>query len=169
MNTKVGFHVQLGIEDGDAIYNTLAQVLALVPTATLTWTRIWAKTVAAQTALRWGYGKAGSGTNQGFMWFACIDITTAFQVGKIRLACENNPGTKKFVAAEKMDANLHTATNTTLLTATPVGLDLTANPLPEQNMPLVLQDSRLYVEYLTLTNVAGRDSVGFSIAATQYQ
>lgn len=88
------------VEDGDSAYDTSAEVAALIDGAsTSVFTRIWQKTVAAQTLARWGYGDPRLPTNQGFVTFAAGNVRSGnpnvYDEGVIQFVVENAPGTAR--------------------------------------------------------------------------
>lgn len=165
------FKSDLGITDGDAAYDTMAEVLAIIGAlaAGSVSTKIWQKTVPAQQQIRWGYGSPALPHNQGYMWFCSIDTGTDFQVGKLRLVQANARETVTFVVMEVGDSRLHLATVTTLTTATPVDINQMM-ALPEKTeFPKVGEDSKLQLWYQCITAATAEDNVGFSIPITVYQ
>jgi len=169
--TQMPFKTNVVITDGDAAYDTMAEVLAIIGAlaAGSVWTKIWEKTIPAQQMVRWGYGSPVTPYNQGYMWFCSIDTGTDFQVGKLRLAQANARETKMFTVAEIDDNRLHGTTVTTLATATPVDI-AQMMALPEKTeFPLVAEDSKLQLWYRCITAATAEDNVGFGIPITVYQ
>ena len=172
--TPMGFKMLLNVTDGDAAYDTPAKVAAIIHAATaLVWTRIWEKTVPAQQAFRWGYGNANQPRNQGYMWFASMDSGTDWTVGVLRLIQENARGTLRYVVAEIPDSQLHASI------AAGAGVVMTAAALIDQNQmlalpekiefPLVGEDSKLALDYKTITAATTADECDFSLPVTAYQ
>jgi hypothetical protein len=169
--SQAPYPIHLGVTDGDAAYDTMAEVLAIIGAlaAGSVWTKIWQKTVPAQQQLSWGFGNPLTPHNQGYMWFCSIDTNTDFQVGVLRLVQANARETAVFVVLEIDDSRLHGTTVTTLATATPTSIDQMM-ALPEQiNFPKVGEDSKLQLHYRCVTAATAEDNVGFSIPATVYQ
>ena len=56
--TQMPFKSHVGITDGDAAYDTMAEVLAIIGAlaAGSVFTLIWEKTVPAQQTIAWGFG-----------------------------------------------------------------------------------------------------------------
>lgn len=165
-----GYFKHIGITDGDAAYDTMAEVIAIAKTLTTgQFGLLWSKTIPPQQKWAWGYGSPVLSENQGYLWFAIIDVTTEFMAGQLRLQqCDANRY-KTIVVQEFADSQLHSVTNTTLATAT-----LTDKrqmlALPESvQYPTVGQDSKIELWYKhesgTLANI---DSAGFKIPATIY-
>lgn len=169
--SQMPFRTNLVITDGDAPYDTMAEVLAIIGAlaAGSVWTLIWQLTVPAQQQIRWGYGSPATPHNQGYMWFASLDSGTGFESGKLRLIQANARSTKVITVLEIDDTRLHTATSTTLATATPTSInDMIA--LPEKvEYPRVGEDSLLQLHYRAIAVPAAEDDCGFSIPATIYQ
>jgi hypothetical protein len=165
------FKTDLIVTNGDAAYDTMAEVLAIIGAlaAGSVWTLIWQLTVPAQQQIRWGYGSPALPMNQGYMWFASLDSGTNFQEGVVRLVQANARQTKVLTVLEQADSRLHTATVTTLATATPIDKnDMIA--LPEKvEFPRVGEDSLLQIWYRCTTAATTEDAVGFAIPATVYQ
>lgn len=170
-STQMPYPLNLGITDGDAAYDTMAEVLAIIGAlaAGSVWTKVWEKTIPAQQEIAWGYGTPLTPHNQGYMWFCSIDSGTDFQVGVLRLRQANARETLVLTVAEYDDTRLHGTTVTTLATATPVDINEMV-ALPEQvNFPKVGEDSKLQLWYRCITPGTAEDNVGFSIPATVYQ
>ncbi len=169
--TQMPFSQNLVITDGDAAYDTMAEVLAIVGAlaAGSVWTKIWEKTCEAQRTYRFGFGSPQTPYNQGYMWFCSIDTNVDFQHGKLRLVQTNANETRSLVVKEMDDANLHLNVVTTLATATPVSKnDMIA--LPEKvEFPQVAEDSKLQLWYRCIAAATAEDNVGFSIPVTVRQ
>jgi len=171
VGTQMPYKSHVGITDGDAAYDTMAEVLAIIGAlaAGSVWTKIWQKTVPAQQALRWGFGSPALPHNQGYMWFCSIDTNVDFQVGVLRLVQANARETKVYTVLEVDDTRLHLATVTTLTTATPNDINQMI-ALPEKvEFPKVGEDSKLQLWYRCVIAATAEDNVGFSIPVTVYQ
>lgn len=169
--TQMPFKAHVGITDGDAAYDTMAEVLAIIGAlaAGSVWTKIWQKTIPAQQAYRWGFGSPATPHNQGYMWFCSLDSGTDFEVGVLRLVQANSRETKVFTLMEIDDTRLHGTTVTTLATATPVDINQMM-ALPEKvEFPKVGEDSKIQLFYRCVTAATAEDNVGFSIPVTIYQ
>lgn len=169
--TQMPFKTHLGITDGDAAYDTMAEVLAIIGAlaAGSVWTKIWERTTRAQEQMRWGFGSPQLPHNQGYMWFCSIDTGTDFQVGVLRLVQAKARETVSYVVLEVDDTRLHGPTVTTLTTATPSNIN-EMMALPEKvEFPKVGEDSLLQLWYRCVTAATAEDDVGFSIPATAYQ
>lgn len=169
--TQMPFKSHVGITDGDAAYDTMAEVLAIIGAlaAGSVWTKIWEMTVPAQQQIRWGYGSPATPHNQGYMWFCSIDTGTNFQVGVLRLVQANARETKVYTVLEVDDTRLHLATVTTLTTATPVDINEMIALPEKREFPKVGEDSKLQLWYRCVTAATVEDDVGFSIPITVYQ
>lgn len=168
---RQGYYTNMVIEDGDAAYDTVAEVLALLPAAGVK-ARIWEYTVPAQQAITWGFGTPLTPANQGYIWFCIIDEATDFQVGTVLLSHENHSRHNTIPVAEFNDIATHEATVTSLATARTNNKEH-LYPLPEggnkgSGTPLVGQDSRLVIDYTTITAATTADNMGFVIPATVY-
>ena len=169
--SQMPYKDHVGVTDGDAAYDTMAEVLAIIGglAAGSPWTKIWEKTVPAQQQIRWGFGSPALPMNQGYMWFASLDSGTAFQTGKLRLRQANARETSVYTVLEVDDSRLHTATSTTLTTATPLNKNEMI-ALPEKvEFPKVGEDSVLQLWYRCIAVATAEDDVGFSIPVTIYQ
>lgn len=164
-----GFPSSLSLVNGDAAYNTAAEVIALLPAAGAN-ARIWEYTVPAQQAMRWGFGSPLLPDNQGYIFFALIDATTAFCEGFVTLSHENHSRRVRIPVNDRLhDARLHSATNTSIATARLLAKDQMV-PLPEnQSVPKVGQDSRLVIDYQTITRATTEDVADFNIPVTVYE
>lgn len=169
--TQMPYKFNMGITDGDAAYDTMGEVLAIIGAlaAGSVYTKIWEKTVPAQQAIRWGYGSPAFPHNQGYMWFCSLDTNIDFQVGVLRLRQANAREILNYTVLEQDDGRLHLPTVTTLTTATPTSInDMMA--LPEKvEFPLVGEDSKLQLWYRCVAVATAEDNVGFSIPVTVYQ
>ena len=163
------FKKHLIISDGDAAYDTAAELYALLGAAGAGYFKIWEMTVPAQEQLRWGFGTPVYAHNQGYMWFCILDTNVDFCIGMLRLVQANARETKVFTVAELDDTGLHTATVTTLTTATPTNINEKV-ALPEKvEFPRVGEDSLLQLHYSAVDRATAEDNAGFSIPATIYQ
>lgn len=162
----------VGITDGDAAYDTMAEVLAIIGAlaAGSVWTKIWEMTVPAQQQIRWGFGSPATPHNQGYMWFCSLNEGGTFQEGKLRLVQNTARETMPKYVIEVDDTRLHTGTVTTLATARPSNIN-EMMALPEKReFPKVGEDSRLQLWYRCITpSTVAEDNVGFSIPVTIYQ
>ena len=161
----------LQVYDGDAAYDTSAEVAALVEanTASGVYAKIWQLTVPAQQRYHWGVGNPATQRNQGFMWFAAADLGTGIEDGLVRLVQANANETTKLVVGEFNTELLHTTTATSLATLRPTTIDF-MRPLPEQTgFPWVGEDSKLIIEFQTLSATTTVDGCGFNIPATVWQ
>ena len=167
----IPFKAHVGITDGDAAYDTMAEVLAIIGgmAAGADWTKIWELTVPAQQQLAWGFGSPALPHNQGYMWFCSLDETTGFQSGVLRLVQANARETVSRVVLEVDDTRLHGVDSTSLVTATPTNINEMI-ALPEKvEFPLVGEDSKLQLFYRCIAVPAAEDNVGFSIPITVRQ
>lgn len=165
-----GYKSYLRVTDGDAAYDTAAEVFALCTLAGAAgvWYKIWEMTVPAQQMIRWGYGSPAQPYNQGYMWFCSLDSGTDFTIGTIRLQQARARDREPIIVAEIDDTRLHGTTVTTLTTATPVNINEMV-ALPEKvEFPLVGEDSLMQIWYLVTTAATAEDNVGFSIPVTRY-
>lgn len=165
-----GHRSYLQVTDGDTAYDTEAEVIALITgTPHADFRKIWQKTVEAQRLMAWGYGSAALQHNQGYMWFACLDLAVNFDVGVLRLVQSNSRETKTFVVAEIPDGRLHSVTVTTLATAKLVDINQMI-PLPEKvEYPLIGEDSKMILTYALITAATAHETVGFDIPVTIYE
>jgi hypothetical protein len=157
-------------EDGDAAYDTDAELVTIVKALTTgVFSIFWQKTVPAQQQMRWGFGSAALPDNQGYWWFAIIDATTEFMGGVVRLCQSDANGYRKLVVQEVSDSQLHSTTNTSVATATLID-KAQMMPLPEKiEYPKVGEDSKLQIEYKFLTGTkANTDVLGFRVPGTIY-
>lgn len=169
--TQQPYPADLGITDGDAAYDTMAEVLAIIGAlaAGSVYTLVWEKTIPAQAKYRYGFGSAALPDNQGYMWFCSIDEATGFEEGVLRLVQAKARETVSFVVFERNDRGLHGTDSTTLITATPTNRQEMA-ALPEKvKFPKVAQDSLLQIKYRAIAVPAAEDNVGFSVPCTIYQ
>ncbi|MBU0598696.1 MAG: hypothetical protein KKD44_26155 [Proteobacteria bacterium] len=168
--TRIGNRTYLKVTDGDAAYDTVAEVLALITgTAHAQFFKIWQKTVEAQRMMAWGYGSPALQRNQGYMWFAMLDAGTDWDIGTLRIKQSKAREWESKVVAEIPDGRLHTTTVTTLVTATPTDIN-TMIPLPEKvEFPLIGEDSLMILEYALAVAATIHDVGGFEIPVTSYE
>ena len=168
VQARQGFRTDVEVSDGDAAFDTQAEVVALIGAAGV-WTTLWEMTIPAQESVHWGYGSPATPQNQGYMWFAILDAGTDWSVGKLRLVQQNARRTRKIVVAEVADAALHSTTVTTLATAALLDKNQ-MYALPEKvEYPLVGEDSYISLEYSLTTAATTADAAGFKIPITVYQ
>jgi len=169
--SQMPFKSHFGVTDGDAAYDTMAEVLAIIGAlaAGSVWTLVWQKTVPAQQQIRWGFGSPAQPMNQGYMWFASVDEGTDFEIGVLRLVQANARQTRQLTVLEVDDSRLHANDATTLITATPTNKNEMI-ALPEKvEFPKVGEDSLMQIWYRCITAGTAEDNVGFSIPVTVYQ
>lgn len=160
-----GFRLDLVIEDGDAAFDTAAEMFALVG-AVGAWHRIWEMTVPAQQAIHYGYGSPATPYNQGYMFFF-IASAVAYDVGRFRLIQSNARRTKIIVVGQFADVGTH---GNVAAIADPTIIskeEMTA--LPEKvEYPLVVEDSILAIDYFPDVVVV-ETQAGFKIPVTVYE
>ncbi len=163
-----GFNSWVSVSDGDTAYDTGAEMVALIGAAGV-WKKIWEMTVPAQQMLRWGHGFASQPENQGYMWFAMLDINVDWSVGILRLAQANARETRTEIVGEVPDSQLHSTTVTTLATAALLDRkEMIA--LPEKiGFPMVGEDSKLQLFYKLITAATAVEAGEFKIPVTIYQ
>lgn len=165
------FDTTLLVGDGDADFDTSAEVAAIIETNTgnAAFTKIWEMTIPAQQIMAWGSGTPSQQRNQGFMHFFALDTNVDFEEGTLRLVVANSRETRVRVVAEINTQRLHTTTITTTITATPTDIN-TMVALPLSGQPIRgREDDLLQLHFRT--SIAGTtvDSVEFSIPATVWQ
>lgn len=166
--TQAPYKKHLGVTDGDGAYDTMAEVLAIIGglAAGSVFTKVWERTIRAQTTERWGFGSPTTPHNQGYMWFCSVDAATGFEVGVLRLLQAKAMETRTWVIGEYDDTSLHGTDSTTLTTATPVSINEKI-ALPEKvEFPQMGEDSLLQLYYRAIAVPAAEDDVGFSIPVT---
>ena len=165
------FATSLVVGDGDAAYDTSAEVAAIVQanTGNSAQSLIWQMTIPAQQIIGWGSGTmAQGGRNQGFVSFFALDTGTDFEDGILRLVVANARQTRSRMVQEFNTQRLHTTTATTAITATPTDIN-TMGALPLLNQPKGGQDDLLQLWFRTTIPGTTVDAVGFSIPATIWQ
>lgn len=165
------YATSLVVGDGDAAYDTAAEVGAIVQanTGNAAFTLIWQMTIPAQQIIGWGSGTmAQGGRNQGFVSFAAQDVGTDFEDGILRLQVANARQTRSQMVQEFNTQRLHTQTATTVATATPTDINQMV-ALPLLNAPKGGQDDLLQLWFRTTIPGTTVDSVTFSIPATIWQ
>lgn len=166
---KPGFRTFVHVTDGDAAYNTEAEVVALVSAGSFV--KIWQKTIPAQQMLHWGFGAPNLPYNQGYLWFVMSDANEKHSEGVLRLVQANARETDRRVVAEFDTLNLHIAWVTGKAADYHKITDKNSMmALPEKvEFPFVGEDSKLILEYKELITPTTNDVVGFSIPITVYQ
>ena len=164
------YNASVTVGDGDAAYDTSAEVAALVQagSAVLNYNLIREKTVPAQQVIYWGYGDPNQQRNQSFNWFAAIDAGTGFEDGILRLSVTNATRTNSVVVAEFNTANMHTVTATTLVTAQPTDINAKV-PLPLQTAIAAGEDSYIQLHFKTQSATTTVDQCNFSLGITIVQ
>jgi len=164
-----GFRTFLHVTDGDAAYNTEAEVVALVVAGQFV--KIWEKTIPAQQMVHFGFGAPNLPFNQGYMWFVMSDADEKHSEGVLRLRQANARETDSRVVAEFDTLNLHISWVTGKAADYHKITDKNSMmALPEKvEFPFVGEDSKLILEYKELITPTASDVVGFSIPITVYQ
>ncbi len=156
----------LNVEDGDAAYNTAAEVYALLGAAAAGFKKIWEKTVEAQVTRRWGFGSPTLPANQGYMYFFLLDTGTDFAKGTVRLVQAKAREQKSWVVKEIDDTRLHLIDTTSVSSMTPTDKN-TMIALPEQvGNPEMGEDSLLQVWYSCRARATTEDAAAFSLPVT---
>jgi len=164
---KQGFKSSVNILDGDAAYNTEALVYGAVGAAGI-WTTIWEMTIPAQQFVHWGYGSPNQPQNQGYLWFALLDVAAVFNVGRVRLVQQNARRITTRVVAEIPDQRLHSVDTASIAAAALLDKNEMI-ALPEKvEYPLVGEDSLIGIQYQMAT-AGTEDAAGFEIPITVYQ
>lgn len=169
---EIPYKSHVGITDGDASYDTMAEVLAIIGAleAGSVWTKIWERTTKAQEKVRWGFGSPATPHNQGYMWFCSLNEGGTFQVGVLRLVQAKARERLSYVVLEVDDTRLHGTTVTSLALATPTNIN-EMMALPEKvEFKKVAEDSLLQLWYrCVIASTVAEDNVGFSIPITVYE
>ena len=162
---RQGFRTDVQVANGDAAFDTAAEVFALIG-AVNAWHRIWEMTIPAQQAVHWGYGSPATPANQGYMFFFAASAA-AYDVGFLRLMQENSRRTISFPVAEIADVSLH---GLVAAIADPSLIDKQQMiALPEKvEYPLVGEDSRIALSYFPTVLVV-ETQCEFKIPITVYQ
>lgn len=164
------YNASVTVVDGDAAYDTSAEVAALVEagSAAGNYSLIWEKTVPAQQVIYWGYGDPNQQRNQSFNWFAAIDAGTGFEDGILRLSVTNATRTNSVVVAEFNTANMHSTTSTSLATAQVTDINQMV-PLPLQTSIAAGEDSLIQLHFKTQSATTTVDQCNFSLGITIVQ
>ena len=165
------FETNMTVGDGDAAFDTSAEVAAIIEanTGTAGFTLVWQRTIPAQQLVRWGSGSPNQQRNQGYMHFFALDVSTGFEEGIVRLVVANANQTRSQVVKELNTQRLHTTTATTAITATPTDINAMV-ALPEQRQaPAAGEDSLLQIFFSTRIATTTVDACEFSIPVTIYQ
>lgn len=161
-----GFRDTVSVADGDAAFDTAAEVFALIG-AVGNWWRVWECTIPAQQEWAWGFGSPAYAENQGYIFLAFGLAGTGFDIGTVRLIVENANRTLAIPVASFSDTMAHSVTATTLITMRLIDKRQMI-PLPEKvEYPTVHEDSRLAINYRPTTLVA-EDTAEFVIPVTKY-
>lgn len=164
---RQGFRTDIGIEDGDAAYDTEAEVYGAIGAAGV-WTTIWEMTIPAQQAVHWGYGSPATPANQGYMWFAVVGAA-AFEVGKLRLVQMNARRTRIITVCEVSDVALHAAAFDAAIANVALINKNEMYAVPEKvEFKLVGEDSLIGLQYQMIVDATPAHA-GFKIPLTVYQ
>ena len=158
----------LVVTDGDASFDTAAEVSAIVQanTGNSQFSKIWQKTVPAQQKIRWGSGSPNQQRNQGFVVFFALDVGTDFEELTVRLVVANALETRSRMVFEFQTQRTHAGT-TTVVGATPTDINAML-PLPAQK-GLAGEDSLLQIWSKTTVQGTTCDNVTFQLPVTIYQ
>ena len=159
----------VSVTDGDAAYNTAAEVAAIIQanTANAAFTLIWEKTIPAGALYAWGHGNPNQQRNQGYLWFVALDTNIDFEEGVLRLQIANSRDTRVEYVQEFDTRRTHLTTVTTVVTARPTDIN-TMLPVPFTG-DWVKEDSKLQLWFKTQEAGTTVDTVGFSIPVTILQ
>lgn len=161
-----GYEASLVIANGDAAYDTAAEVYAAVQVAAGNTARIWEKTVEPRFLYTWGFGVYGVINNQGYARFCIMDAGTAFQVGMVMLGVESYDRFRKRVVKTWVDSASHLADVTSVATAYATNNQVGMVAVPQTTV-IAAPYSRLVVDYKVITNVgAGLDTAEFRLPCT---
>ena len=168
MPTLQASEIELVVSDGDAAYNTSAEVAALIEanTGSGTFAKIWEKTVPAQQFIRWGFGSPNTQNNQGYAYFFALDAGTGFEEGLVRLVVANANESRSRLVKQMASQRLHTTTSTNAITATPTNIQEMV-PLPAQK-GLAGPDSLLQIWFKTTSATTTVDVTQFLLPCTLY-
>jgi len=160
------FKTYFGVLDGDAAFNTAAEVAAIVQAQSAggDFELLWERTIPAQQRVRWGFGSTAFEATMGRLHFVAMDVAADFQEMAIRLVVSNSLGLKSRVVAEFPTQRTHLTDPTTLITATPVDKN-TMEPLPMKK-PWVREDSKIQIWGKTISEGTTIDVVDFQIPAS---
>ena len=167
----VGYRSTVQVLDGDALYDTAAEVIALITAAAhADFRTIWVMTVLAQQRIHWGFGSPALPANQGYMWFTSVDAGTDLDVGILRVCQAKARERGLLVVAEIPDSQLHLPTAApTVANCIPTDHN-TMIALPEKlEFPLVGEDSLLILKYALSVAATTHDDCNFQIPVTIYQ
>ena len=163
---------ELTIPRGDALYNTSAEVAALIEGLAIGGRGlIWKMTIAAQQFRCYGWGSPALPQNQGYIQFCAADQGTNYTEGDLELVANDANGTRQSVGPITPTNTLHVQQGVAA-TRIPLGaLSTNRNlqyPLPFQypQMPIVGQDSVLELWYTKRSSGGTTDAVAFLISST---
>lgn len=161
----VGYPSTLTVEQGDAGFNTEADVAALATVIAGVTARIYEHSIPPRYSKVWGSGAYGVQSNQGYWWFFIIDDGVDFQTDIVTLAVESYDRHTFIPVEEKSDNILHAIDNTDPGTATPVSIFEGMSALP-QTAVIAAPYSRLVINVRVLVASAGPAECRFSIPVT---
>ena len=159
-----GFRSDVQPEDGDAAYDTEAEIFAAIGAVGF-WSTIWELTVPAQQAIAWGYGAKEYPANQGYMFFYAASAA-AYDVGTLRLFARNARNTSGHIPViESADRALH---GNVAAIADPSLIDKNEMmALPEHDI-ITREDSVIGLDYMPIVLVV-ETKARFKIPITVYQ
>jgi hypothetical protein len=161
-----GYESSLVIENGDAAFDTAAEVYAAVQVAAGVTARIWEMTVPPRYLYVWGSGIYGAMNNQGYARLCIMDVSTAFQVGTVGLVVESYDRYNKKVVKAFVDSLSHLADKTSVATAYATNNQVGMVAIPKTTV-IAAPYSRLAVDYKVITNVGGGlDTADFRLPVT---
>lgn len=163
-----GYMDSLAIERGDAAFNTVALLVAIINAAVVGVEQvIWEMTVPAQTKFRWGYGTPELPMNQGTCLYVTLDLTTAYDEGILHLCCQNAPRTDLRYVKSMDDENLHSWDAGFTLPLSLIYNKETLIALPEIG-PMVKHNSRMVLRYIPRVLTGATDGASFFLPVTSY-
>lgn len=156
------YESHVSIPDGDAAFDSMAEVVALASVAAGVTARIWEHSVPPRYMKVWGSGTYGAINNQGYGFFVIHDVGGAVPVQNdlVSLLVESYDKHRIEVVKEFNDGATHLTDSTSLVTLTPSNNQTNMLALPMTTI-IAGPYSRLAINIKVIVAATAPDSAGF--------
>lgn len=160
-----GYAAQVKPQNGDAAFDTSAELDDIADIAAGASVRYWEKTIPPRYMYVWGSGMKGLINNQGYLYFWILDTGTDIQLDEVRLGVESYDKRRYEPVFSFQDDATNLGVNTNAATMTPTNNQTKMLALPETTV-IALPYSRLVIDITCLVAATDPDLVDFSIPVT---
>ncbi len=160
-----GYDGHVEVEDGDADFDTSAELDDIADIAAGASVRLWEMTMGVREMRSWGSGVKGLVNNQGYVTAGIFDTGTDIQQDRWRLAVESWDRSRKVTVDSFNDTetNLQVATSVATMRSTNNQTKMRALP---RTKAIAMPNSRLVIDIDCLVAATDPDAVFFGIPCT---